>query len=315
MLMTAATEPAAIAPEELAPIRALYEEGLCLRAYERAKHLGPLRQWRGTQARILAGSLAAHLGSPRLGTAIHIRAWREAPTDPETCLYYAYEVLSRRGPLAAWEFLREVGPLRDAEDKIRGYWLSLHTVGAAGYALTVVARHRAAIRWMSDWEQREDAQPWMLINLAIALRAHRRVAEAHRVSLRALELGVDYTSPYHRIWLALDDLIDGDGQGAAGRLDGIDPESLDMTNRYLYKLARILLERREADPTRRAEVLKSTGASLARITSEAVIPPDDHLAVVRTYRRVTRRMAADRGRIAGFLWWFSRELRAPRMGR
>jgi hypothetical protein len=196
-------------------------------------------------------------------------------------------------------------------------WLRAHTRtwGAAGYALTAAVRHRAAIRWMTDWERRDDARPWMFINLAIALRAHRRVDEAHRVSLRALEMGSDYTTPYHRIWLALDDLIDGDGNDAAGRLDGLDPESFDVTNRYLLKLARILLRRRDADPASRAEVLRSTNAAVARATAEAVIPPDDYHAVVRTYQRVIRRMAADRGRIAGSLWWFVRELRAPRLGR
>lgn len=198
-----------------------------------------------------------------------------------------------------------------------GELLRAHTRcwGAAGYALTAVARHRAAIRWMSDWQTRDDARPWMLINLAIALRAHRRVDEANRVSRRALELGSDYTTPYHRIWLALDDLIDGDGHEAAARLDGIDPQHFDMTNRYLFRLARFLIERREATPADRPAVLKSTTREFSRITAQATIPPDDYMAVVRTYQRVVRRMAADRGRFSGLLWRFVRELQAPRVGR
>ena len=93
MLMTADQRPTTVTPEDLVPIRALYEDGLCLRAYELARALGPLTQWRGTDARILAGGLAAHLGSARLGTALHVRAWREAPTDPEACFYYTFALL------------------------------------------------------------------------------------------------------------------------------------------------------------------------------------------------------------------------------
>ena len=51
---------------------------------------------------------------------------------------------------------------------------------------------------------RRDAQPWMLINLVLALRSLGDDAQANRVSRMALELPSDYTSNYHRLWLALD---------------------------------------------------------------------------------------------------------------
>ncbi len=187
--------------------------------------------------------------------------------------------------------------------------------GAAGYALTSVVRHSAAARWLADWPDRDDAVPWMLINLVLSLRALRRVEEAHRVSRRAMELGPDYTTPYHRIWLALDDLIDGDGREASGWLDGLDPAGFDETNRYLLEVARLLLWRSQAAPAGKDAVLKSTSRHLDAVTRQATIPPEDHGAVVQTYHRVVRRMAADRGIVGGFLWRLARQLHAPRRRR
>ncbi len=120
MLMMPTCDPTTIVPADLAAIRSLYDAGLCLRAYDRARAFGPLASWTGTRARILAGSLAAHLGSPRLGRSLHVRAWRNDPTDPEACLYHSFTLLSGRGPLPTWEFLREVGTLPDAPAPGRG---------------------------------------------------------------------------------------------------------------------------------------------------------------------------------------------------
>ena len=60
MLMTGEVGPVAIASDDLEAIRSLYDEGLFLRRYERARRFGPLRQWGGTEARTLAGRLALH---------------------------------------------------------------------------------------------------------------------------------------------------------------------------------------------------------------------------------------------------------------
>ncbi len=181
MLMTAESEPMTIAPEDLAPIRALYEEGLCLRAYELARALGPLERWRGTEARILAGGLAAHLGSPRLGTALHVRAWREAPTDPEACFYLTFALLSHRGPLRTWEFLREVGPLAEAPDRVPGYWLSMHAI--------VLGQFRdfdAAEAWLARADEVSPGYPWLLVQRAGLLAMEDRYDDALAAAREAL---------------------------------------------------------------------------------------------------------------------------------
>ena len=62
------TEPqGVISPEQRQAVFALYDQGLYLQAYELARSFAPLHEWRGTDARILAGRMAGNLGSQRLG--------------------------------------------------------------------------------------------------------------------------------------------------------------------------------------------------------------------------------------------------------
>ncbi len=83
-----------------------YERGLCLKAYSLAQSLGPLREWEGTEARLLAARLAAHVGAPRLSLALFLLAGRKASDDLRARTYYVRSILSWRGPVAAWEALR-----------------------------------------------------------------------------------------------------------------------------------------------------------------------------------------------------------------
>ena len=53
------------ASEKLAAIRDLYERGRMLQAYQAGLGLGPLHTWQGTEAQVMAGRLAGHLGAMR----------------------------------------------------------------------------------------------------------------------------------------------------------------------------------------------------------------------------------------------------------
>ncbi len=187
--------------------------------------------------------------------------------------------------------------------------------GAVGYALTSVLRHRAAAGWLADWSDRGDAQPWMLINLVLSLRALGRLDEANRVSRRAMELPPDYTTPYHVTWLALDDLLDGNGREFVDRLDGLDRSSFDATNQYLFTLAELLRKRRQAEPVDRSHVRKSASREFSALNQKTSIPAEDYGAVLRTYRRAVRRLAADYGPGRRFFWTLIRRLQAPRLQR
>jgi cellulose synthase operon protein C len=185
--------------------------------------------------------------------------------------------------------------------------------GAVGFALTSVVRHHAAADWLADWTGRTELQPWMLINLVLSLRALGRDDEANRVSRRAVELSPDYTIAHHKIWLALDDILDGDGREVNVHLDGIDPPSLDCTNQYLFNLARLLTWRKHAQPVDRDRIRKSTARELASLGRKFRIPADDYRAVRRAYHRAIHRIAADYRPVTGFLWRLIRRRHAPRI--
>jgi tetratricopeptide (TPR) repeat protein len=86
-------------------IQRLYDESRCLEAWHHARAHGPLEEWTGVQETILAGRLAAMLGSPRLAALIHWRGSRRHPEDLDLAIYRAYGQLGRRGPLRALELL------------------------------------------------------------------------------------------------------------------------------------------------------------------------------------------------------------------
>jgi tetratricopeptide (TPR) repeat protein len=186
--------------------------------------------------------------------------------------------------------------------------------GNVGYALLSVGRHRATAGWLSDWSARGDAEPWMLINLVLALRTLRRVSEANRVSRRALELTSDHTVGQHQLWLALDEAIAGDCDAAAERYRRIDPASFKATNVYLYRLAGLLLRAQEpqAEPGQTRRVLKETGRELVQLGRKAAIPANSYRAVRHAYHRVVRRVARRRGPVRGSLWLLFRWLDPPR---
>src|SRR5262245_25747810 len=88
----------------LARVRARYEQGLYLQAYEASQPLGDLRRWRGVEARLLAGRLAGNLGNGKLGHALLTLAWCADRDHPEATYRFARTLFQRRGPLRTWQF-------------------------------------------------------------------------------------------------------------------------------------------------------------------------------------------------------------------
>jgi hypothetical protein len=85
--------------------------------------------------------------------------------------------------------------------------------GSIGFALLARGRRRACIEWLSDWEQRGDAEPWMLLNLVNCLRSLGRAQEARKVQLSALSKKADHAHVKYIIWLAFDEVSSGVGNG------------------------------------------------------------------------------------------------------
>src|SRR5262245_6219096 len=114
-----------VSPGQLAPVQALYDQGLYLQAYRAAEAIAPLARWSGAAARLLAGRLAGNLGGGRLGTLHFIRAWREEPLHPQACWYYANYIADTRGPWKAWQYIQQRGDMPEASLENRSHWYTL----------------------------------------------------------------------------------------------------------------------------------------------------------------------------------------------
>ncbi len=179
------TEPLApITPEQQQTVFALYDQGLYLQAYELGTSIAPLHRWRGTTARILAGRMAGNLGSQRLGDWHFVHAYRQDPTHPDACWYFANYLANRRGPLPAWRFLRQVGDLpAEAPLESRAHWLALHG--------TVLGRLRdfdAAEEWLARAEALGPAHPWVVLERAALYALEDKNDEAEQAARRALQI-------------------------------------------------------------------------------------------------------------------------------
>ncbi len=183
MLIAAERAQASIDPDTLEQIRKLYVEGYCLRAYELARSYGELRQWRGTAERMIAGRLAPHLGSWRLGMALHNQGWRDDPTDPEACSYRALVLLARRGPLKTRQFLTEVGLLEHARDSVRADWLAIHA--------SVLGRLRdfdAAESWLARAQRISPGRAWLFVQRADLFELEDRYEDALAAAQESLAI-------------------------------------------------------------------------------------------------------------------------------
>ncbi len=183
--MTTATiaEPLRITPADVARIMDLYQQGLYLRAHEMAQRFGPLKDWKPTPARVLAGRLAFNLGAPRLACLLHTRAWRADPGDGEARYYYARTVFERRGPLTAWKFLKRSGDLPDATAEVRADWYAFHAC--------VLGRLRdfdAAESWLARAEAVCPGRPWICVEQSYLLEQEDCYEDALAAARRSLEL-------------------------------------------------------------------------------------------------------------------------------
>jgi tetratricopeptide (TPR) repeat protein len=120
--------------EILSKVRALYEGGLYLQAYQVSREAGPLEGWRSTADALLAARLAAQLAAPTLANWLIRRAWRSDPSDPEARFYNAFRIFRLHGPYRAWRWTAQAGdPGPSTPGEIRSRWHALR--GSAAGAL------------------------------------------------------------------------------------------------------------------------------------------------------------------------------------
>jgi tetratricopeptide (TPR) repeat protein len=181
MLMTTEQGLSLIPATELDRIRTLVDQGLCFRAFEVAREFGPLARWTGPSERLLAGRLAPHLGAPRLGSALHHRAWREDPTNPTACYYRARMILGHRGPLEAWRFMQSVGPLDGADNSVRSDWMANHSC-----TLARLRDFDAAESWLEKAERTAPESAWLLVERSDLYELEDRYQDALAVARESL---------------------------------------------------------------------------------------------------------------------------------
>lgn len=154
-----------------------------LQAFRLGEEFAPLRNWEGAEPRLMAGRIAMNLGAPRLGRAIHARAFREHPDHPEVAYYYARGMLEIRGPLAAIEFCRESGKLFDgADDGIRADWIAMRAYLAATYR-----DFENADDLLAAAEALAPQRPWICVERSVVLELQDRCEEALAAARRSLE--------------------------------------------------------------------------------------------------------------------------------
>ena len=126
--------------------------------------------------------------------------------------------------------------------------------GKVGYVYTTKGMFKQAVSWGADWSKRTDAEPWMLINLALALRSTGKPGEALVVNRAALELHGDHTTPHHALWVALEESIAGEFGTARARLATVPTQGLGAFHQAAHALATALISVQSAAPEERRAV-------------------------------------------------------------
>jgi tetratricopeptide (TPR) repeat protein len=177
----APTQP--VPPEVLTKVQALYDGGLCLQALRAAETFAPLTRWTDTPARVLAGRLAGNVGAYRLAHFQHWRAWRADKSNPDLVAYHANSLLSRRGPLAALDFVERCAePPESFPPDGRMHFFTLRATLAAQ-----MRDFTACVHWLERASATSPNSAWVATTRAHVLEIQDRYPEALEAARQALE--------------------------------------------------------------------------------------------------------------------------------
>jgi hypothetical protein len=173
--------------------------------------------------------------------------------------------------------------------------------GIVGWILLSCQRYKDVISWMSDWKSRPNVSPWALYNLTVALRQIGRWQEALAVGKRVLSETADHTVHEHRVWTALESVLQGDASAFETLLPLIDPQELGGYDLFAYYLLSALQslqgQRGYLKAVGRAahEKLKQAAASLPAYRR--------HRQLELLYRRVVIAISKQLAHFPMSLWW------------
>lgn len=166
-----------------------YERGFAVDAWKRAEAIGPLSEWRGTRACIVAARIAAHTGAGSLALKLAARGWKRDRDNAAAVVQYGYEVLGFRGALRVWELLSAWTEVADARKEDVAELFALRAYSAA-----VLRDFSTAEQWLHRAEQLA-LHPWIRLQRAHLLEFQDRVEEALEVATAACAL---HRHPHYR---------------------------------------------------------------------------------------------------------------------
>src|SRR5687768_8237995 len=165
----------------LAPVQALYDQGLFQQAFRAAESLGPLRSWRGTSGRLLAGRLARQLGADKLGNRQLLLAWRHDPNNWRARSFFLSTFAGMRGPVALWRRLNHYGNPPDDDPQSRADFCSLRARAASALRDFDLADH-----WLNEAERAGLDHVWLASERSYRLELEDRYQEALEVAQQYL---------------------------------------------------------------------------------------------------------------------------------
>ena len=234
-----------------------------------------------------------------LACSARLRELAEQSADGRHATHgYVDGLFDAKGDRAALRFLR------DQADWLRRWTF---TWGVGGYVLTRLRRYQEGAKWHADWRERQDAEPWMLVNLIESLRAVRRDAEAIEASHHALSLPPAYGQHLHYLWLASDAVCDGDIATAQAHLAEVPPDALDEDYQFDWLMITSVILMAEAAPDQRRQVFAEVRRRVAAARAGFAAYPQEP-ARQRLYGRCLARIAQIQNTWPARLWYLTRWL-------
>ncbi|MGO8689268.1 MAG: tetratricopeptide repeat protein [Thermoguttaceae bacterium] len=185
-------------------------------------------------------------------------------------------------------------------------WLRKNTRcwGSVGYVLNHLHWFKYLLRWLADWRQRNDLEPWILKNLVEGLRRVGRDAEAAEAGRRALALPPDQSHAGHRLWLAADACCQGRIDAARELLQQVEGTNFRPEDKFLRLSALAVVTMASARAEERPLVFRAQRKRLDQAQAQYPGGVRDP-ARRRFYRRCRRIIAQCRGGLAARLWsWY-----------
>jgi len=225
---------------------------------------------------------------------------RNPAAGREAVLVYAYEMTASGQPDAATATVQRFAELlRETDDS----W------ARAGATLAEAKQYPLAVAWLSDWQQRDGCEGWMLRPLADAHRATGNDPAADALLRAAADHFEDLPADL-LAWLAVADALAGNLEASGDHLDELAADPDDRTDgvALLMALAGAVGRVSRAPAATRAAEFAEAKEDL-KAAAGACAKADVPRGVARLFQRVVARMVADVGGLSAKFWGWRQKLR------